>query len=360
MARKSLRIVPAFLCFVLLISCSGSVAPPDAGAESPAPRGPYLGQEPPGDVPELFAPGVVADIYGEHSSAAFTNDGKDLFWTRQVRFRDEKGRRSRVVVAMHMQMKDGVWTEPDLAPFNEDRWTFITYISPDGDRVYFDRTRPADDGEGFVGGCWYAEKEGGVWGSPTMFTALDEWDMDYSKVQVASSGNIYFQSPYPKPALEHASWGVGFFVSRLEDGSYQEPQLLDESINGKSSLDYGFYVSPDEEFILFSSNRPGGYSDLDLYVSFRGEDGTWGDALNLGEKINAYSPGGSDWPFLSPDGRYLFFMTNPKPDRGLDFQNYSYQELRELQVANLNTGGKIHWVSTDVIDELRRRARRGE
>jgi hypothetical protein len=45
----------------------------------PALSGPYLGQKPPGLTPEIFAPGVVSTPMNEHSPAAFSPDGTELF-----------------------------------------------------------------------------------------------------------------------------------------------------------------------------------------------------------------------------------------------------------------------------------------
>ena len=305
-------------------------------------KGPYLGQTPPGDSPEIFAPGVVGDIYREHSSALFTPDGTEVFWTRQVMTVTETGRRSRLVVAMHMKQIDGSWTEPGLAPFSMGRWTFVTGISPDGKRLYFDSTRADEANESTPNG----------WGEPRRFEELEQWNMPCAKVQETFSGNIYFQSDLPKPELENPSWGVGFFLSRLVDGEYQKPEKLGPSING-DYLDYGFFVDPRERFVIFSSGRPGGYSSLDMYISYRLSDGSWGEAINLGEKINKFGVDGSDWPCLSPDGKYLFFMTTVNPKNDLDIFDYSYEELRESQLSISNGGSKIHWVDAGFIEKLK-------
>ena len=44
--------------------------------------GPYLGQKPPGEKPELFAPGIISvEANFEHSTAVFSPDGKYLFYS---------------------------------------------------------------------------------------------------------------------------------------------------------------------------------------------------------------------------------------------------------------------------------------
>ena len=81
-------------------------------------------------------------------------------------------------------------------------------------------------------------------------------------------------------------------------------------------------VAPDERYIIFDSERPGGFGADDLYVCFRKPDGSWGEAINLGDTIN--SPGGEAIPHMTPDGKYLLYTA--KRD--------------------------IYWVSTEFIDGL--------
>lgn len=61
-------------------------------------------------------------------------------------------------------------------------------------------------------------------------------------------------------------------------------------------------MSPDESFLLFSSNRPltGDTEDMHIYVSFRSADGTWSTPRRVSD-----IPG--RFPSISPDGKYLFF-----------------------------------------------------
>ena len=201
MKKISYLISVVFVIGILIISCHQGNESQNTKSKFSNLEGPYLGQKYPGDVPELFAPGVVADIYREHGSSAFTPDGKEVFWTRQISTISNTGERSRLVVAMHMKLENEVWTQPDLAPFNMDRWTFITCISRDGNRLYFDSTRPNMQNGDTSRATWIVDKTEDGWGEPRLFTALQKWGIEFSKVQETSSGNIYFQSDFPKRML---------------------------------------------------------------------------------------------------------------------------------------------------------------
>jgi Tol biopolymer transport system component len=68
-------------------------------------------------------------------------------------------------------------------------------------------------------------------------------------------------------------------------------------------------LSKDGLSLYFTSNRPGGSGALDLWVSRRASlDAPWGVAANLGSTVN--SSGNDAAPNLSRDGHYLFLTSN--------------------------------------------------
>jgi Tol biopolymer transport system component len=95
--------------------------------------------------------------------------------------------------------------------------------------------------------------------------------------------------------------------SRLIDGKREEPKSFGKQINTGKSNAHPF-IAPDESYILWDGRRDSGYGNADIYVSFRQKDGSWNEAINLGEKINteASEYGAS----VTPDGKYLFFNRN--------------------------------------------------
>lgn len=63
-------------------------------------------------------------------------------------------------------------------------------------------------------------------------------------------------------------------------------------------------LSPDAQWLVFASDRPGGLGGLDLYYSRRLPNGGWGLPQNLGPAINTAADEAMPW-FL-PDGRLLY------------------------------------------------------
>jgi hypothetical protein len=87
------------------------------------------------------------------------------------------------------------------------------------------------------------------------------------------------------------------------------------------------YIAPDESFLLFSSMRPDGYGDFDLYVSYKKPNKTWTKARNLGTTINTTAR--ESVSVVSPDGQYLFF------------------------ISRRNGIGEFFWVDAKIIEELK-------
>lgn len=72
------------------------------------------------------------------------------------------------------------------------------------------------------------------------------------------------------------------------------------------------YSSPDAGKLFFSSNMPGGYGGMDIYMS-EIKDGFLGQPKNLGSKIN--TSGNEIFPFLTNEGT-LYFSSDMHPGIG--------------------------------------------
>ncbi|MEJ8804207.1 tetratricopeptide repeat protein [Pontibacter sp. H249] len=98
----------------------------------------------------------------------------------------------------------------------------------------------------------------------------------------------------------------GLHVSQLEQGVWGEPQQLEYPFD-EGQLNVSVFITPDGKYAFFSSNRNGGFGGLDLYITARQEDGSWGDALNLGPNVNTAFD--DDAPFVDPATNTLYFSS---------------------------------------------------
>lgn len=72
-------------------------------------------------------------------------------------------------------------------------------------------------------------------------------------------------------------------------------------------------LSNDGKTLYFSSDKPGGYGGVDLYMATREIGGEWSTPVNLGPKIN--TSGDEMFPFIAED-KTLYFASNGHPGLG--------------------------------------------
>ncbi len=101
------------------------------------------------------------------------------------------------------------------------------------------------------------------------------------------------------------------YFSNLRNGSWTTPRNMGADINS-SSWDAQPSLSANGRELIFSSQRPGGKGDRDLWLSRRTASG-WAPPLNLAE-IN--SEGNDESPFLHADNQSLYFMSDGHPGYG--------------------------------------------
>lgn len=100
------------------------------------------------------------------------------------------------------------------------------------------------------------------------------------------------------------------YYSRLVNGKREAPKPFSAAINTGKWKAHPF-IAPDESYIIWDSEREGGYGDGDMYISFKQPDGTWGAAINFGDTINTDGEDGGG--YVTPDGKYLSYCPRCKP-----------------------------------------------
>ena len=123
-----------------------------------------------------------------------------------------------------------------------------------------------------------------------------------------------------------------------EGDRFGEPENLTATIP-LAFMSFEPAVPADERFMVFAgSGGPGDRGGFDLYVTFRSPSGAWSAPLNLGPGVNTAA--NEHFPSLSPDGRFLFFVSDRDPKGG-------------PVKADGTEDPNIYWVSTEVIERLR-------
>ena len=92
-----------------------------------------------------------------------------------------------------------------------------------------------------------------------------------------------------------------------DSAAWTGPVRLDENINPRKTWQPHGSLTSDGQKLYFSSNRKGGFGELDLYVSEYIDDTTWSEPTNLGPVLNTKL--NEDSPFISADGNVLYFSS---------------------------------------------------
>jgi hypothetical protein len=308
--------------------------------------GDYLGETPPGKTAKLFAPAVVSTGLNEDGGPVFTADGNEVFWRIGG---------APFSVLCWMKREKGRWSEPMVAPFSGRHQDAGPAITPDGRRIYFASKRPLDGvGNASKFSTWTSEKVDGAWTEPVPAGApIDHPDDYYTIVSVATDGMLVKQS---RAAGGEGGWDL-YYCERV-DGGYLEQRLLPGDVNTEFD-EYAPAIAPDASYLVFQSHsRPDTTGAIDLYVTFRCDDGTWSPGVNLGDAVNTVHV--EKWPSITPDGRYLFFTS----DRPVDVQYSQYSEERKNlgqvralyefyhQPKSQPGWGDVYWVDAVVVEEL--------
>lgn len=75
-------------------------------------------------------------------------------------------------------------------------------------------------------------------------------------------------------------------------------------------------LSKDGKTLYFASDMPGGFGDTDIWKVSVNEDGTYGEPVNLGAKVN--TAGKETFPFIAADGTLYFASSGRQGFGGLD------------------------------------------
>jgi outer membrane protein OmpA-like peptidoglycan-associated protein/tetratricopeptide (TPR) repeat protein len=103
------------------------------------------------------------------------------------------------------------------------------------------------------------------------------------------------------------------FVSNFKGGRWQYPDPLPEPVNLPGFVSKHPALSSTGDTLFFSSDRPGGYGESDLWMSVR-QQNEWQKPINLGATVNTpYQETSPNW---NANNRVLFFASNGHPGWG--------------------------------------------
>jgi len=103
-------------------------------------------------------------------------------------------------------------------------------------------------------------------------------------------------------------WQADFLQGEIVDFGPMPKGVNSETWDSQAALNC------DGSVLYFSSYRTGGYGGADLWRIIRQPDGNWSEPQNLGPQIN--TPEDEEAPFITNDGKSLFFSSTGHPGLG--------------------------------------------
>jgi hypothetical protein len=297
---RKILYIPFVVAFLLFLSY--------AYPQAPDPK--YFNEVPPGATPKRFAVGKVSTDLEFEFGSVFSTDMKEFYYGVVVDGKAETRVR---------KFENGSWS-PSVRFLFHDVYSFNDpFLSPDNKKLFFISDRPlTGSGPKKDYDIWYVERQGGGWSEPRNAGPHVNSGKNEYYISFTESGKLYFSSNKQDDAGIN---NYDIYSCVIKDGEFLAATKLPASVN-TDSYEADVFVAPDESYVVFAANRPGGLGSGDLYVSRRKADGTWTPSRSLGSVINTET---DDFcPYVSPDGKYLFYASR----------------------------GDIYWVSVDVLRRL--------
>jgi len=232
-------------------------------------------------------------------------DGSQVYWALQG------------AKILTMALKDGYWTLPESIAFSTSMTDYRDpFISPSGDRLFFlSKGRLPNSQLPEKENVWFVERAGTGWGEPQPLSEVVNSFALHWQVSVNDDGDIYFSA--------RDTGCEDIYSSRYVSGRHIKPERLGDSVNTADLCETTPYIAPDGSYLIFARwDMNNGDSPTRLYISYADDDGGWTMAV-LVEQV-----GYGLCPRVSPDGKYLFFLSSPQ---------------------------SVSWMSTEFIQELKPR-----
>jgi outer membrane protein OmpA-like peptidoglycan-associated protein len=212
---------------------------------------------------------------------------------------------------------DGEWTkpknlgEPINSSMNQGADTFV--VGSDKQFMYLTYCSPADEGlcdiyvsEKPVNGPWSKPKNVGYPINTPYSDANATWDYVNRTLYFTSSRPGGMEGPGPKKLQDEASYDI--WRCKLRDGKWQKPENLGEPINTPKWEGVAFYHSADNS-LYFSSNGHSGEGGSDVFRTRETSPGVWAEP----EPIDMVNTSGNDTYFTIPAAGDVAFFSSNRP-----------------------------------------------
>jgi tetratricopeptide (TPR) repeat protein len=240
------------------------------------------------------------------------------------------------------------WSNPvevkNLGTFTE-KTANVEVVNEDGKLFLFKEENGGD--------LFYSQPTGNTWAMPV------EFDSKISNNQLASHFYINAHEDRIIFASNDKKNGLDIYESFKDSksGNWSKPVPFSSTINSEFNEDSPF-LSADEKYLYFTSDKPGGVGGFDVYVSeLNNTSYSWSVPKNLGWPIN--SPNDEFHFKMNEDQSSGYFVSNRIHSKGA-YDIYFFWEVHkakiEGRILDVSTGralenGEIRFRPAQYLDE---------
>ena len=184
---------------------------------------------------------------------------------------------------------------------NGESSNFKAVVSGDGLTMAYMNELP------FYNAVYVSRYRDGKWTSPVNITPQIQSDGDQYVSSLSFDGNTLYLT-------REDAFNSDIYKSNFQNGKWSKSEpLAGQDINTKYWESHAS-ISRDGKTLYFTSNRKGGFGEMDIYKSTLQDNNQWGQPVNLGNVIN--SALNEDTPFITENDSILYFSSQGHENMG--------------------------------------------
>ena len=195
------------------------------------------------------------------------------------------------------------------ASVNSSYDEYFPSLTVDGEQLFFTRLEPEEDGLGFWDEDLYScSREDESWADAVALPSTINSNKNEGANSISTDGNELFYA-----AMYGQLGDMNIYRAEYSNQQWNVPKSLSTAVNS-GQWDSQPCLSADGAMLFFTSTRPGGLGNSDIYVARRDSNNVFSAVERLPFPIN--TPGNDQRPHFHPDGKTLYFSSSGLPGMG--------------------------------------------
>ncbi|MGY6559672.1 MAG: OmpA family protein [Nitritalea sp.] len=216
----------------------------------------------------------------------------------------EKEEKRIAFIAENMHQAIVVDKERLPAPINKFTFQYFPVLTADSKQLIFVKRDGMDHRQDEDIYTSFYREESKSWTEPFNISSNINSRYNEGTSTISADGTILIFTSCDAPDSQGS---CDLYISYRKDGEWTKAKNMGKEVNSRF-WDSQPSLSADGSMLFFSSNRPGGYGQNDIWYAVRDQEGNWGEAQNAGPVIN--TAGNEVSPFIYFNNERLFFSSD--------------------------------------------------